>query len=233
MSVDQLKIQTVDAHGIAEAPFDRALFTLTTEVKASTAALAKDKLLHASDSFKEVFEKIKQHAGVSIDESSLTISATINVNQVLNKKKDGWVQNGFKGSYSVSFDLETPETANVVYDVLTELEGFTVPSPTFHLKKQETLKLKALKNAFDRARNRFVAECSTIGISPDDYEVGNWRVNYGSDGKAAVRMAAAYSSNSVDSAMDASGVGPVGLDIQAALAVVTIQLVINYVRKEK
>lgn len=233
MSVDQLKIQTVDAHGIAEAPFDRALFTLSTEVKASTAALAKDKLLDASTSFKEVFEKIKQCVGVSIDESSLTVSATINVNQVLNKKKDAWIKSGFKGSYSVSFDVETPETANVVYDVLTSLEGFTIPSPTFHLKKQEALKLKALKNAIDRAHNRFHAECDAIGVSPTDYEIGNWRVNYGGGDKGMVRMAAAYSNSSVDAAMETAGAGPVGLDIQAALACVTIQLVVNYVRKEK
>lgn len=223
--------QTVDAHGIETARFDRAKFNVSVDAQGTSAPEAKAALAKLVVAFKAVYEKLKTIEGVKIDDSSYGTNSSVIAHQEYDRKKNEYKQKGFRAAFSASFDLMTPDLASEVYDALTEMEAFQVTTPEFHLKHQEALKLKALQNAHSRLIERFNTECKIMGVDPDAYKVVNWRVNYG-NGTPVRAMSSYGNAKGVDMAIAASAAGP-DIDIEAPLAIVTVSLTVNYTLKEE
>ena len=161
----------------------------------------------------------------------MSTTSQVGKNLVYDQKKHDWVDKGYKATYSVSFESTTPDEASNIYDKLLNLEGFTISAPTFRLKKQEGLKLEALKDAWLRLKQRFETECAVVGVDPTNYEILTWHVNYqqnqnvGAYGSKMVTMSAAASPMEGGTRDEDDGL------IQASKALITVHMVVTYALK--
>lgn len=224
----------VDAHGIATADYDRVMFSVTAEVVAPTMTAVKEQLKKRAAAFKDVYytieRKLNYFIAVELDSATLSTSSALGKHQVFNHKTHEYDQKGYKGVYSASFEITTIDEASLVYDALTGLDGFDVQAPQFKLRNQEQLKRQALGNAHERLLERFKLECTTMGVSFDDYQVVSWRVDYGQAGRGISPKAAASNYAAVAASGPAFEAGD-HIEIQASKAVVTVYLTVTFAKK--
>lgn len=225
----------VDAHGTATADYDRAMFSVTAEVVAPTMTAVKELLKKRAAAFKDVYHTIEKNLNhfhaVELDSATLSSSSTMGKHQVYNNKTSEYDHKGYKGVYTVSFEITTIDEASVVYDALTGLDGFDVQAPQFKLRRQEQLKRQALVNAHERLIERFKLECTTMGVNFDDYRVVSWRVDYGQNNRGISPKGLASNYVAAAASIPAFDDGD-HIEIQASKAVVTVYLTVTFAKKE-
>lgn len=223
----EFRAVSVDAHGNATADHDRVAFSLNTEVVKPTLAAVKAELLARIDNLKKTYAELAQRTDTKLDADTLSTNSTIVKNQLYDRKKEEYVQKGYKGVYVVSFESAAPDEASTIYNALTDLEEFNVLAPQFKLKHQEALKRVALEDAHRRLLERFATECRVIGKDPASYEIATWNVNYGHQDRGGVR---AYSAVAGSPKIARVAVDEVEeIEIQASKAVVTVYLTATFV----
>lgn len=230
-----LQIVAVDAHGNAAADHDRVLFTVVATVTKLKLPDVKAEALDANNRFKQTLKDIQALPNVEVDLDTLVMSTQIVKNQVYDRKKNEYVEKGYKAVFTAAFESKSPTEASAVYDLVTDLDGFEVQAPVFKLKHQEGLKRQALEDAHKRLMERFEVECRVMGVDRNNYEVSTWNVNYGNGGHGHLRaMSAKVSNYSAQAAVGSAGIDDDGeeIQIQAGKAIVTVYLNVSFARKQ-
>ena len=218
----------VDAHGTATADYDRVAFTISADVTFPTMDAVKDSLKQKAAAFKELYASLEKQT--EIDAATLSTNSALFRNKVYNAKKQDYIDKGYKGVFSATFEIKVPEDASRVYDALTNLDGFDVNAPEFKLRQQEELKRQALVNAHQRLMERFELECKVMGTDPNLYKIATWRVDYGRGGNRA--MAKSVSNYAAASSMEiGASLSGDEIEIQASKAIVTVYLTVTFALK--
>lgn len=236
-----MQATTVAARGLAEAPYTIANFSLSLSAKAKTVPSAKEKLKTQIEDLNTAISDMKIELGVEFVKNSVRTASSVREDYEYRANKHELV--GYEVTYNYSFQTADLDKVNEIFDLLTSLEKVRVANPFFGLKpaQRERLSKKALKNAAAKAKERFEAECETLGLNPADFEVCSWEVTYHDSqrGERVARAASArhygnaYGLESAPIAAAAMGGGGGGgeIDLVSGLAEVNVNLEVGYARK--
>lgn len=236
-----MQATTVAARGSAEAPYTIANFSISFFSKGNTVPIAKARVKSQIEKLNGALLNIKEQLSLEFVKNSVHTHSQVQENWEYNNNKRTMF--GYVLTYSLSFQIEDLDKVNQVFDILTSLPESSVSNPTFGLKQlqREKLSKKALKNAFDKACERFETECKVLGLDVSDFEISNWEATY-HDSQRSDRVAARATSNATyesASLATAGGAGPVGatgsamdaIDLVSGLAEVAVNIEIGYSKK--
>jgi uncharacterized protein YggE len=241
---------TVAAKGQAEAPHNLAHFHLVLKDEGATVPSAKARLKKQVETLNIALSDMKVEIGLKFVKNSFRTNSNVQQKWEYNQKTRENDFRGFEASYTVSFTIDDLDKVSEIYDALTNLDKVQVSHPWFSLKTLDRLNKKALKRAFDNVQLRFEEECTVMGLTASDFEVGTWEVNYSdsqrseSVGANARRSAMGGGRPAAVAAMAMGGEiesasGPLGdadgedtlLEINPGNATVTVNLEVGYIRR--
>lgn len=240
-----MQATTVAAKGSAEAPYTVATFSVSLSSKGTTVSLAKANVTKNINTLNDVLSDMKAEQGLEIVKNSLRTNSHVQEDWEYVERNREMV--GYIVLYNLSFQIYDLDLVNKIYDTLTSLPEISVASPIFGLKpaQREKLSKKALKNAFEKAYERFSTECEVLGLNPSDFEIATWEVTYHDSQRSdrvAKAMSARAASNAVYESVSLAGgpmgapgptgaTGSSGIDLVSGLAEVVVNLEVGYAKK--
>lgn len=224
-------VTTISARGFVTAEYDTASFAMTFSEVAPKAKAAKAKLKKGVEQVTSTLETLKK-SGLVMLASTYRTSVTVAPNWVYNDKTRRNDLEGQKATYTVSFQTQTLEMVNDVYDALSELDlnELNLGAPTHSVRAEAELKQQALEDAWRVAQVLFANQCKVLGLNPSNYTVNSWQVDYSGQTYGKFRN----STNAV--AMSAGGGFSAdeddAIEINAGRARVEVTLTVNYSRNQ-
>jgi Uncharacterized conserved protein len=235
-----MEATTVAAAGLAETEYTIANFSVSLSAKGTTVPTAKSRLKSQIEALNAALTELKEKLALEFVKNSVRTSSNVQEDWNYSNHKNEMV--GYVVTYSVSFQISELDKVNEVFDALTSLSNVRVANPTFGLKpaQREKLSKKALKNAFDKARDRFETECQVLGLNAEDFEICSWEATYHDSQRGdnvGRRLSARALSNSLEGAPIAAAASALGggssdqIDLVSGLAEVNVNLEVGYARK--
>lgn len=222
-------VTTISARGYVTADYDTASFAMTFSETAPKAKAAKAALKKGVEQVTSTIEALKK-SGLVMLASSYRTSVTVAPNWVYNDKTRKNVLEGQKATYTLSFQTQTLEMVNDVYDALSELDlnELNLASPTHSVRAEAELKQQALEDAWRVAQTLFANQCAVLNLNPTNFFPSSWNVDYSGQSYGKFRN----STNAV--AMSASGGFSAdeddAIEINAGRAKVEVTLSVVYSR---
>lgn len=162
---------TITAKGQADSGFSHASFKLSLSTVAETGPAAKEKARPLIDAILAVVTE--QAEAAQIDAARLKTTFSIEPHRVYEENRTP-THRGYKADYSISFSAKNLALATDLHDRLTNLNGITAESPTFHVGDEAEVTQRAFADAWQKAKATFEAQCATVGLSPLDWEIVAW-----------------------------------------------------------
>jgi hypothetical protein len=224
------KVTSISARGFVVADFDTATFSLSFNEFAPRARDAKLRLKKGVEKITATLN-ILRSKGLHILVTHYRTNITVGPNYVYDRQTGEQRVVGQKATYSVTFQTPSLELCDEAYDALSELEvnELTVNSPTFSIRAEADLKLKALNDAWAVAQKLFNDQCTVLGKDPATFSVASWEVNYSgydhggfAKGRNFTNSTAALGGGGYD--------GENAIDLHAGRAVVDVILKVDYVQ---
>lgn len=224
-------VTTVVASGDAEASHDLATFNLTLIAEDSLVPAVKLRIKTKIDDLDQALKTILETHQVKIVKDSLRTQ--ISIQPKFNWDDNGMrIPDGFQATYSLSFQTDSMDKMNLIYEELTSLHEVSVNSPFFALKNAERLNKKALKNAWKKVSERFLEECSILNLDPLHYEVASWEAVYADSPRMmpGIRKLAVMDMPAQYNAMEFVENNPI--NIVPGSAKVTVNLSVSFKKKD-
>lgn len=169
-------VTTVAASGEAETAFDIAVFSVHLSANDAVAPAVRVRLRSKIDDLEAAIRNLVDNYQVSILEG--TTKTVMNVNQAYNWDANNQRIVTWTGAYSMTFQTDSMDKVNRIYEILGAVHEATVNSPSFLLKSKDALNKQALRNAWARVIDRFADECEVLGANPAEHEIASWEVTY-------------------------------------------------------
>lgn len=222
-------VTSIVAGGYVVAEYDTAHFSLSFSEYAPKAKAAKAKLKKGVDKVNEALDSLKEK-GLKMVVGTYLTGPTVGPNYVYDRVKQINVLEGQKATYTVSFQTQSMELVNEVYDDLSDLDlnELTLQPPTYSIKAEAALKQQALEDAWRVAQVLFANQCGVLGLKTNNFTVATWSVNYSGDD---YRGGGKFRNSTV--ALAAGGGGGYdddAIEINAGKAKVKVLLTVNYTR---
>jgi len=221
-------VTTVSATGETEGKYDLATFSLVLTAEDALVPGVKLRLKTKIDELEDALKFIIDDLKVKLVKDSTRTNMNVQPKYHWDNNNNR-VNDGFSGTYTLSFQVESMDKINQIYEALSNLHEVTLHSPSFQLKSVDRLNKKALKNAWKKVTERFADECEVLGLTPTDYEIESWEATY-SDSKrpvapAGARLAAARMVQDADEMVDDA------IDITPGAAKVNVGLNVSFKKK--
>jgi uncharacterized protein YggE len=94
----------------------------------------------------------------------------------VNSKTQRVEHTGYLAVFTMRFSAHNVSAAMSLHDDLTTLDRVEVASPEFVIMNRDSVEEDAFQKAVKEAKGKFLSQCGALGLSPDQYEVVNWRV---------------------------------------------------------
>lgn len=163
---------SISATGAAEAVFTHASFQVTISATAETGPEAKEQARPRIDNVLKVVKDFGEKA--AIDTNKLQSRFSVNSYRSHNHNTGLSELRGYSATYELSFNAKNVEEATALHDALTSIKGVDAPSPEFHVEANDTLRQVAFQNAVNSARERFKAQCTALGLDPNNFYIASW-----------------------------------------------------------
>lgn len=221
-------VTSVAARGFVTADYDTASFALIFSETAPKARKAKEQLKKGVEQISSTLETLK-NKGLNMVVGTYRTGVTVQPSYVYNSSTRVNDFKGQKATYTVSFQTQSLEMVNDVYDTLSDLDlhEFTLNSPSYFVKAEADLKQQALEDAWVVAQIIFGNQCRTLGLNPDNFVVNNWEVDYSGQQYGKLRNSLNAVSLSAGGGIDDDD----AIEINAGRARVEVTLTVGYTRK--
>lgn len=224
-------VTSIVAGGFVVADYDTAQFSLNFSEYAPKAKAAKAKLKEGVDQINKVLASLKDKGLVMLSGTYLT-GPTVGTHTTYDRVKQVHVVEGQKATYNVSFQTQTLEMVNEVYDTLTELDlnELSVSSPSYSVKAESDLKQKALEDAWRVAQVLFANQCGVLELDKNNFSIASWQVNYSND-EYGTYNGKFRNSTATPMSLGANYDDDDAIAINAGKAKVKVTLTVDYARK--
>ena len=229
---ESLVVRTMQAQGVATAPFDRVTFALTIIGTGNTSAEAKEDA-RASVDTASAFIRALPSKDVPIVDGSLRVECQIEPLYVYNGETKQHDFKGYRVTYGMRFQSPAVNMASEIQDRLTSLDKARVEPPNFKVNDLTALQTEAFKDARKRAQARFAAECDAFGIKDDEFDVYSWEARYDESQSAGARPMAAQSVGHSRrmSLSEPRSEGPEPVQLESGIATIFVNLSVVYGKK--
>lgn len=226
-------ITTVAASGEAETSFDIATFSVHLSANDVVSPAVRLRLRSKADDLEAAIRNLIDNYQVSILEGST--KTTMNINQAYNWDANDQRVATWNGSYSMTFQTDSMDKINRIYEVLGTVHEATVNAPSFSLKNKVALNKQALRNAWARVTDRFVDECEVLGTNAVEYEVSSWEVTYEDTRRDNLSLAKIAKAAPALRAAPFGDDGPIdeAINIEPGKAKVSVNLNVAFKKKSK
>lgn len=222
------KVTTISARGFVVADYDTATFSISFNEVAPKAKEAKFKLKKGVEKITAALGTLKK-SGLVVLVTHYRSSISVGPNSVYDRTSGQYHTKGQKAIYGVTFQTPTLEMVSEAYDALSELDcnELAVQSPSFSIRAEADLKLKALADAWAVAQKLFNDQCIVLGKIPKNFSVDAWTVDYsGQDHGLAKGRNFSNSTAALGGGYD----GEDAIDLHTGRAVVEVILTVDYVQ---
>lgn len=222
-------VTSIVAGGFVVADYDTAQFSLNFSEYAPKAKAAKAKLKEGVDQINKVLASLKDKGLVMLSGTYLT-GPTVGTHSVYDRVKQVHVVDGQKATYNVSFQTQSLEMVNEVYDTLTELDlpELSVSSPSYSVKAESDLKQKALEDAWRVAQVLFANQCGVLELDKNNFSVASWQVNYSGEDYTGGKF---RNSTATPMSLGTNYDDDDAIAINAGKAKIKVTLTVDYARK--
>ena len=163
---------TINAKGSAESRFTRASFYVSAVCQGDTGPQAKERVQPLMKAIQGVLAEQGEKAAIDLSRVKTTFSVAPHETYQGNNR----VMNGYAATYTLAFSCSNILEALAVHDQLTNIPGIRAETPVFHMDNEGRVAAEAFKDAYEKAQDKFEAQCSAVGSSHQYWRLVSWSI---------------------------------------------------------